>query len=90
MKDFLSTLGIKEINAGTATGKDFFKTESAEKIASYTPVDGSEIAEVFTTTRDEYDIVVKKSRDAFRLWRMTPAPRRGRNCTANRPCTAKI
>jgi aldehyde dehydrogenase (NAD+) len=77
MKDFLSTLGIKEINAGTATGKDFFKTESAEKIASYTPVDGSEIAEVFTTTRDEYDIVVKKSRDAFRLWRMTPAPRRG-------------
>ncbi len=77
MKDFLSTLGIKPINEGTATGQEFFKTESAEKITSFTPVDGSEIAEVFTTTREEFDRVVEKSREAFLEWRMTPAPQRG-------------
>jgi len=65
MKDFLSTLGIQSTNAGTATGQEFFKTESAEKITSFTPVDGSEIAEVFTTTREEFDRVVEKSGEAF-------------------------
>ena len=77
MKDFLSTLGIQSTNAGTATGQEFFKTESAGKITSFTPVDGSEIAEVFTTTREEFDRVVEKSGEAFLDWRMTPAPQRG-------------
>ena len=77
MKDFLRSLGIKPINAGTASGQEFFKTESAEKITSFTPVDGSEIAQVFTTTREEFDRVVEKSREVFLEWRMTPAPQRG-------------
>jgi aldehyde dehydrogenase (NAD+) len=77
MKDFLSTLGIKTLNAGTATGQEFFKTESAQKLTSYTPADSSEIADVYTTTREEYDRVVKKSQEAFREWRMVPAPKRG-------------
>lgn len=77
MKDFLSTLGIKSVNAGTSTGQDFLKDESAARITSFTPVDGSEIAEVFTTTRKEYDRVVEKSQEAFKDWRMMPAPKRG-------------
>ena len=77
MKDFLSTLGIKSVNAGTSTGQEFLKDESAARITSFTPVDGSEIAEVFTTTRKEYDRVVEKSQEAFKDWRMMPAPKRG-------------
>lgn len=77
MKDFLSTLGIEHENSGTSTGQEFFKDDSAGKITSYTPSDGSEIAEVYQTTRSEYDLVVKKSQEAFKEWRMTPAPQRG-------------
>ncbi|MDX1642402.1 MAG: aldehyde dehydrogenase family protein [Balneolaceae bacterium] len=77
MKDFLSTLGIEHENSGTSTGQDFYKDDSAEMITSYTPSDGSEVASVFETTRSQYDLVVKKSQEAFKEWRMTPAPQRG-------------
>lgn len=77
MKDFLSTLGIEQENSGTSTGQKFFKDDSSSKITSYTPADGSEIADVYETTRDEFDKVVETSTEAFKVWRMTPAPKRG-------------
>ncbi len=77
MKDFLSTLGIEKINAGTSTGQDYLKTDSSEIITSFTPTDGTEIARVVCTTRSEYDVVVEKSQEAFIEWRMMPAPQRG-------------
>ena len=77
MKDFLEALGIEKKNAGTSTGQDFFADTSSEMIASYTPADGSVIASVHQTTRDEFDRVVKKSLEAFLEWRMLPAPKRG-------------
>ncbi len=77
MKDFLSTLGIEKINAGTSTGQDYLKTDSSEIITSFTPTDGTEIARVVCTTRSEYDAVVEKSQEAFNEWRMMPAPQRG-------------
>jgi aldehyde dehydrogenase (NAD+) len=77
MKDFLSTLGIEKINAGTATGQNFFKDSAAAQLTSYTPVDGSEIANVYSTTRKDFDRVVEASLKAFKVWRMTPAPKRG-------------
>tara|TARA_R100001143_G_scaffold63588_2_gene72794 strand:+ start:44744 stop:46264 length:1521 start_codon:yes stop_codon:yes gene_type:complete len=77
MKDFLETLGIRAENAGTSTGQAFLKDDSAESIISYSPADGTEIASVYSTTREEYDFVVDKSVEAFEEWRMMPAPKRG-------------
>jgi len=77
MKDFLETLGIRTENAGTSTGQAFLKDDSAESIPSYSPADGSVIANVYSTTREEYDYVVDKSVEAFEEWRMMPAPKRG-------------
>ena len=77
MKDFLRTLGIKENNSGTSTGQKYLSDSSASEITSHTPSDGSEIASVSVTTREQYDEVVKKSEEAFKTWRMTPAPQRG-------------
>jgi len=77
MKDFLSLLGIEKENAGTSTGRVFMKSSSAAKIVSTTPSDGSEIGAVFETTKEEYEAVVQKSQEAFREWRMMPAPQRG-------------
>jgi len=77
MKDFLSLLGIEKENAGTSTGREFMKSSSAAKIVSTTPSDESEIGAVFETTKEEYEAVVQKSQEAFREWRMMPAPQRG-------------
>src|SRR6056297_421255 len=77
MKDFLSTLGIKEKNAGTSTGQNFIENTSAKLITSYTPSDGSEIGSVYETAKEDYEQVVKASQEAFKEWRMMPAPQRG-------------
>jgi aldehyde dehydrogenase (NAD+) len=77
MKDFLRTLGIKENNSGTSTGQEWLTDESASDITSHTPTDGSEIASVAVTTREQYDELVEKSAEAFKTWRMMPAPERG-------------
>jgi aldehyde dehydrogenase (NAD+) len=77
MKDFLSALSIKKENAGTSTGQKHFKTNTSNLITSHTPSNGSEIAGVYETTKNEYEAVVKASQDAFETWRVMPAPQRG-------------
>jgi aldehyde dehydrogenase (NAD+) len=77
MKDFLKTLGITEKNLGTSTGQQSLGTDTGEAVKSYTPIDGTEIASVTLTSRQEYDQVVEKATEAFQTWRMTPAPQRG-------------
>lgn len=77
MKDFLSTLGIESNNAGTSTGQNFIENKSAGLISSHTPSDGSEIASVSETTKEDYERVVNASTEAFKTWRMVPAPQRG-------------
>ncbi|MDZ7758191.1 aldehyde dehydrogenase family protein [Rhodohalobacter sp.] len=77
MKDFLSKLGIKEKNAGTSTGQNFIENTSAKLITSRTPSDGSEIGSVYETAKEDYEQVVKASQEAFKEWRMMPAPQRG-------------
>jgi len=77
MKDFLEQLGIQSHNHGTSTGQLSWSSEGAGAIMSYTPVNGSEIAEVSETTHEDYERVVKASQEAFETWRMMPAPQRG-------------
>lgn len=71
----LKELGIKNVNLGTSTGSDWFS--SGEEISSYTPVDGSLIAKVKTTSKEDYEKVMKTATDAFKTWRLMPAPQRG-------------
>jgi aldehyde dehydrogenase (NAD+) len=75
--DFLKTLGIEGTNLGTSTGQSFIGDSGGEKISSHTPIDGSKIADTTVTTREEYDQVVEQAQEAFKEWRMVPAPKRG-------------
>ena len=77
IKDLLKTFEIKEHNSGSSTGTRFFEDPDADSIESFTPIDGSKIASVRMTTREEYDRIVESSQEAFKTWRMTPAPVRG-------------
>src|SRR5690554_4579529 len=71
----LKQLGIENINNGTSTGSKWFS--SGEEIASYSPVDGQLIAKVKTTTKEDYENVMEAATDAFKSWRLKPAPLRG-------------
>lgn len=71
----LQQLGIQEINYGTSTGSQWFPGEGM--IPSYTPVDGSLIGKVTTTSKEEYEQVMQTAVEAFQSWRLMPAPQRG-------------
>ncbi len=71
----LKALGIEALNNGTSTGSHNFG--SGEIIASHSPVDGALIANVKTTTREDYDKVMAAATGAFTTWRTMPAPQRG-------------
>ncbi|RRQ50205.1 aldehyde dehydrogenase family protein [Maribacter algicola] len=73
--DALSALGLKENNNGSSTGIENFATGNT--IESYSPVDGSLIGKVKSTSREDYEKVMEKATNAFKIWRKMPAPQRG-------------
>ena len=75
IEEALNDLGLKNDNKGTSTGVDGFG--NGKKISSYSPVDGSLIGNVYSTTESDYEKVILKSQDAFLEWRKKPAPIRG-------------
>jgi aldehyde dehydrogenase (NAD+) len=76
IQSILKQLGIEEINNGASTGGKWFKTRGT-KIESISPVDGKVIASVNAATEVDYEAVILKAQEAFKEWRMIPAPKRG-------------
>ena len=75
IKEALDILGVKDVNDGTSTGQHNFS--NGEVIESYSPVDGKLIGKVKTTTKEDYDKIMKTASAAFVSWRSKPAPLRG-------------
>lgn len=75
-RNFLATLGLKEVNEGISTGQEWLKSENG-LIVSYSPVDGEIIGSVKSAGRAEYDAVIASAEAAFKVWRVMPAPKRG-------------
>ncbi|NLN32043.1 MAG: aldehyde dehydrogenase family protein [Flavobacteriaceae bacterium] len=71
----LKKLGLNEINEGTSTGSNWFS--NGEIIESHSPVDGKLIGKVKATTQEDYEKVIASAQEAFKVWRTTPAPKRG-------------
>ncbi len=72
----IKNLGIKDLNQGTSTGSNWIDSKG-EVIEVSSPVDGKVIAKVACTTEAEYQQVVAKAQEAFKAWRLVPAPKRG-------------
>ena len=68
-------LGINDENFGTSTGQQWFG--KGELFTSVSPVDGKEIGKIRATTKEEYNVILEKAVDAFKEWRIIPAPKRG-------------
>ncbi|WP_294821517.1 aldehyde dehydrogenase family protein [uncultured Flavobacterium sp.] len=75
IQEALAKLGIKELNEGTSTGSSSFA--NGKIIESYSPVDGTLIAKVKASTADDYQAAMAKAEEAFKTWRLVPAPKRG-------------
>ena len=75
IKNTLKELGVQSINEGTSTGSQWFS--KGEIIESFSPVDGRLIGKVKTTAKEDYEKVMASATSAFKVWRATPAPRRG-------------
>jgi len=75
MTEALAQLGIKAINDGTSTGQNTFA--NGEILESYSPVDGQLIAKVKTSTAADYEKVLQTATEAFKTFRLMPAPQRG-------------
>ena len=75
IENALKELGLKEINNGTSTGKNWFS--NGDVIESYSPVDGALIGKVKATTKEDYEKVISTATEGFKAWRTMPAPQRG-------------
>ena len=75
ISEALKTLGLQDINKGTSTGNVWFS--NGEIIESYSPVDGKLIGKVTASTKEDYEKVMDAATDAFKIWRVMPAPQRG-------------
>ena len=75
ISEALNQLGIEAINNGSSTGSNNFS--NGEMIESYSPVDGQLIAKVKSSTKQDYEEVMKTATSAFKTWRTMPAPQRG-------------
>ncbi|MEE4311918.1 MAG: aldehyde dehydrogenase family protein [candidate division KSB1 bacterium] len=78
MKSLLEKLNIKEVNAGGCTGPgNWYKDDKATPLTSYNPTNGEPIAKVAQVGDEAYEKIMSKSTEAFKTWRMMPAPKRG-------------
>ena len=76
MDEVLHSLDIESENAGTYAGKWFY-SKNAKIIESVSPVDGSALAGVYGTSKEDFEKVVKHSAKAFGEWMEIPPPKRG-------------
>ncbi len=74
--EVLTQLGIKQNNYGASTGTKHINTKGA-KIDSYSPADGNLIGSINIATPYDYEHVMKTAEEAFKVWRLMPAPKRG-------------
>ena len=75
-QEILERLGIDAINSGACWG-EWIEEPSGGELVSVNPADGSEIARVRMAGPDDYEEVMRRAADAFRDWRVLPAPKRG-------------
>ena len=75
ISDALNRLSVKKNNQGTSTGQQNFG--EGDLVNSYSPVDGSFIGSVSSSSKKDYEKAMSSAVKAFSFWRNLPAPQRG-------------
>ena len=76
IEKMLQKLGIHDINPGVTTGTTWVDT-NGPLTESISPIDGKPIAKVKNATIEDYEKVIRNAQEAFKEWRLVPAPKRG-------------
>ena len=77
IQDVLRQLGVTADNAAYSTGRTWGGATNADRRVINAPADGRRIASVAFATAADYETVVKAAEEAFKTWRLVPAPKRG-------------
>ena len=75
MKEVFEKLGISDVNSGAYCGE--WLDTSGEIIEVFSPIDDSLLTKVRSASEEDYEIISQKAQEAFKIWRMIPAPKRG-------------
>jgi len=75
--NFLDDLRIERKNQGVSSGLEWCDTVDNGEIEVVSPVDGNLIASVYLASAHDYQKIVEKAEEAFKIWRRVPAPKRG-------------
>ncbi|HEU0305601.1 MAG TPA: aldehyde dehydrogenase family protein [Lysobacter sp.] len=74
----LTALGLTENESGTYLGSDQWSaTRDAGVLEPVNPTTGEVLGRVQASSKADYDTIVERAQAAFKVWRTTPAPRRG-------------
>ncbi len=74
----LRDLGIQAVNSGGSTGTGWWSGRNdGTLLPSINPTTGEQIAGVYPCSSEDYQRIMKESLEAFQVWRMVPAPKRG-------------
>lgn len=75
--DFLKELGIKDKNFGASSGLNWLSTADQGELKISSPATGQYIGSVYQASEADYKLLIEKGKDAFKVWRKMPAPKRG-------------
>jgi len=76
--EILTALGLGASQSGSYLGNgEWSKTTDAGTLQPVNPATGEVIASVHASSTADYETIVKRAQEAFKVWRTTPAPRRG-------------
>lgn len=74
----LTALGLGSAESGAYLGNDeWSKTTDAGVLEPVNPTTGEVLGRVHASSQADYDLIVERAQAAFKVWRTTPAPRRG-------------
>ncbi|MBB1088976.1 aldehyde dehydrogenase family protein [Lysobacter sp. SG-8] len=74
----LAALGLSGSESGTYLGNgEWSSTTGAGLLEVVNPASGETLAQVQASSKTDYDTIVERAQAAFKVWRTTPAPRRG-------------
>ncbi len=75
MEQILKPLNLSGVLSGAGTGS--WLSCDGEILESLSPIDGKGIGKIQCASRKDYEKVVAGASEAFRAWRLLPAPQRG-------------
>lgn len=75
--NFLDELYLDKVMAGSSSGTRWLDSSGRKTLAAISPVDGETFGHINKATLKDCEQVIDTASEAFKTWRLVPAPKRG-------------